>query len=224
LIIHFGHSSFGLKSEIPVVYIPYELDIDILKILEKNEIKHKKIGLVTTIQHLHKLNEIKDFLEKQGKVVFIGGQILGCKLDNVKKIEDKVDCILYVGTGKFHALGIVKMTEKPVLHLDVENRKIIGLSNERREIIKRRLLKESKLDYAKKVGILVSTKKGQLNKNVFNLKKKLEKDGKEVWILTMDYISPEKILGMKFDVLINTACPRIEDDLVFKETIINMQF
>lgn len=221
LIIHFGHSSFGLKSKIPIIYIPYESDMDVLRILEKDDIKHKKIGIVTTIQHLHKLNEIKDFLEKQGKEVFIGGQILGCKLENVKKIENNVDCILYIGSGKFHALGILKTTEKPVLHLDIENRKIIGLSKERREMTKRKLLKESKLDYAKKVGILVSTKKGQLNKNVFNLKKKLENEGKEVWILAMDYISPEKILGMKFDVLVNTACPRIEDDLVFKETVIN---
>ena len=37
----------------------------------------------------------------------------------------------------------------------------------------------------------------------------------------MEHISPDKIEGMKLDVIVNTACPRIEDDLTYRIPIVN---
>ena len=55
-----------------------------------------------------------------------------------------------------------------------------------------------------------------------DIKKKLESKGKKAWILAMDQVTPEKIMGMKFDVLVNCACPRMnEDTKLFKKPILN---
>ncbi|MFH8092409.1 MAG: hypothetical protein QXM38_00495, partial [Candidatus Aenigmatarchaeota archaeon] len=58
-----------------------------------------------------------------------------------------------------------------------------------------------------------SWKKGQNRINeAFALKNQLEKMGKKVHILAFDAISKEKIIGMKFDLTINMACPRMDDE------------
>ncbi len=46
------------------------------------------------------------------------------------------------------------------------------------------------------------------------LKKVLDKEGKEVSILAFDNFKKEKIEGLKFDVLLNLACPRLDDELI----------
>ena len=53
---------------------------------------YKKIGLVTTTQHLHLLNEVADFLEQNGKEILMEegsgttkGQVLGCNFSCNKK-------------------------------------------------------------------------------------------------------------------------------------------
>jgi diphthamide biosynthesis enzyme Dph1/Dph2-like protein len=72
------------------------------------------------------------------------------------------------------------------------------------------------LDDAKKVGIIISWKKGQNKiKEAERMKRKLEKRGKEVYILAFDNVSKDKIEGLKLDCLINLACPRLDDDLIF---------
>src|SRR3989344_5650040 len=73
----------------------------------------KTIGLATTVQFIDYVDEIKNYLESKGKIIFIGrmrqkyeGQLLGCDQGGAEKIKDKVDAFLYVGTGVFHPLGI----------------------------------------------------------------------------------------------------------------------
>ncbi len=233
LIIHIGHAPMGVKSEVPVAYIEYQVSADFNKILEKNTgilSKYKSIGLVTTVQHIEEIEKIKEFLEKQDKKVFVGkskslkypGQVLGCNAEAAQSIEKDADAFVFLGSGRFHALGVLKKTEKPVFIADIESCALTEISSERNLIEKKKIILNAKFKDAKKVGILVSSKKGQLaGKNPFELKRKIEQLGKTADIVAADYISPEKILGMKFDILVNMACPRIEDDLVFKEPIIN---
>ncbi len=234
LIIHLGHAPMGIKSEVPVVYVEYHTPKDFAGIIKKNITlleKFKDIGIATTVQHMQDIGAAKDFLEKSGFNVLIGkskalkypGQVLGCDAEAAKSIEDKVDAFLFLGSGRFHALGILKKVNKPVFVADFEKNEVYNLTLEKELLEKKRILKKAKLDSAKSVGLLVSVKPGQLpKKDIFALKKKLESREKIVKIVAMDYISPEKILGMKFDVLVNCACPRIEDDLVFRETVISL--
>ncbi len=232
LIIQFGHSSMGLKSKVPIEYVEYRLKSNALKILEEHSEKlkdYKKIGLLTTLQHIDELKGVKKVLERDGKIVFIGkpdvakyaGQILGCDQQAAKIVEGKVDAFLYIGSGRFHSLGVAHKVNKPVLILDVEKNDIFELKDELEKYQKKLIMKKEKFKDAKNIGLLVSTKKGQLNKDVFDIKRRIEKQNKKVWIVAMDQITPEKILGMNFDVLINTACPRIEEDLVFGKPVLN---
>lgn len=222
-ILHIGHSDFGIKSSLPVVYWEYFLDSDPLPILEKefDKIKnYKKIGLVTSVQFSKTVPQVKEFLEKRGREVFVhkslkySGQILGCNLEAAKKVENKVDCFLCISAGKFYPLGLVLKTNKPIFTLDLERNEIHNAEEMRNKILKIKAWNKAQLKDAKKVGILVSWKRGQMLGNPFMIKKNLEKEGKEVFIFAMDEIGPQKLEGLKLDVLISCACPRIAiDDL-----------
>lgn len=231
-ILNIGHINFGIKTKLPVIYWEYFLDTNPIPILEKEFEKlrdFKKIGLVTSIQFVKCIPEIKEFLEKKNKTVVIHkslqypGQILGCNLDAVKQIEKKVDCFLCISAGKFYGLGLILNTDKVVLCLDLEKNEIYGLDDLKKRIQKIVEWNKSQLQDAKRVGLLVSWKKGQMLGNPFKAKQKLEKDGKEVFILAMDEISMDKIGGLRLDVLVNFGCPRIslDDQAKYKVPMLN---
>jgi len=230
-ILHIGHEKF-IETDFPVVYWEYFLEADPCPILEKEFDKLKdfeNIGLLTSIQFVKLLPKAKEWLEEKGKKVFVHkilqypGQILGCNLEAAKVIEDKVDCFLCVSAGKFYGSGIVLITEKPVFNLDLEKREIYTLEKFKKKVQKIIAWNKAQLGEAKKIGILVSWKLGQI-KSPFEIKEKLEKEGKEVFVLAMDEITPEKLEGLKLDLLINCACPRIGlDDLArYKIPVINL--
>ena len=99
LIIHYGHTPLPLKYQTPILFIESYAEIDIKKDLKKSleYLKnYSRVGLVTTTQHLHLLNETKDFLEDNKKEVLLAsssstrkGQVLGCNFSSIKKIFPK---------------------------------------------------------------------------------------------------------------------------------------
>lgn len=209
-IVHVGHNKFyrDIKSDIPVIYWPWEIESDLTGI-EFSEIKENVIGIVTSVQHMNSIEKVKSLLEESGKKAIIGGQILGCWFENAMKIERRVDAFLFVGSGKFHPLGI--KSSKPVYTLDLETKKIELLDTERFE--KRRYANIFRARDAKSFAILVSTKEGQaeLLRKAKQIKDYLQKNGRGACILVMDEINDEKLLGLQVDAYINTACPRITD-------------
>jgi 2-(3-amino-3-carboxypropyl)histidine synthase len=227
-IIHYGHSKL-IESRIPVEYREIRQEIDPIPIIEENFEKIKKynsFGLVTTIQFLDSLEKVKQYLESKEKKVVISeedklypGQILGCK---VPKFD--TECILYIGSGRFHPAGIALKNNKPVFVVDIEKNTLEDI-----EELKNKFLKQSQAAIAlakdaKTFGILISTKPGQLNiESAENIKKLLKESGKEAFMLTLDEIKPDKLLGIKCDAYINTACPRItiEDRTSFEKPILN---
>jgi len=225
VILHIGHTDFGIKSEIPVVYWDYFIVVDPLPILKKGIKKlekFKKIGLVTSVQFVKVMKKVQGYLKKIGKEVFFHkslkypGQILGCNVQSAKIIEDRVDCFLYVGAGKFHPLGVALEVKKPVFSLDLEMNEIYNLENEKIKWLKKKTWYDAKLNDARKVGIIISWKKGQNKiKEAKKLKKELEEKGKEVYILAFDRVTKDKIEGLKFDSIVNLACPRLDDELIF---------
>lgn len=230
LILHIGHTNMVGKTNPKTEYIEYFADTDMLTPLKKHAGKLKgikTIALATTIQLVKKLPKIKEFLEKKSHKVVIGksknlsyaGQILGC--DPTAATGENADAILYLGSGTFHPLGIARYTKTPIYVLDIEKNQLYDLKEERKLYEKKTILKTIKYHDSKTVGILVSTKKAQFNKNTFKIKKQIESEGKKADILVMDNIAPDKITGMQFDILVNTACPRIEDDLVYDSPVVN---
>ncbi|MFQ6020676.1 MAG: diphthamide biosynthesis enzyme Dph2 [Candidatus Aenigmatarchaeota archaeon] len=219
-IIHYGHSKL-IDTDIPVEYRELRKKIYITPILKRDieKIRGNNIGLVTSIQFIDCLDEIKEFLESKNKKVINGGQVLGCK---IPKLD--VDCYLYIGSGRFHAIGIALETDKPVFVLDVEKNKIVDINDLKEKFLKQRYSAVGLAKDAKSFGILVSTKPGQFNLELANkIKKRLKDQGKKAYILVMNEIKPEKLEGLDLDCYVNTACPRIAIDnrTLFKKPILN---
>ena len=222
-IVHIAHSNFGVKSEIPGIYYDYFLNGNPVPILEKEFPKlenYQKIGLVTSLQFIPATKKVKEFLESKGKKIFMSksplekyeGQMLGCRTGSGIALENKVDAFLCVSAGKFYGLGLAIDTSKPLLNLDLERCEIYSIDDVRMKVRKIREWNRQVLKEAKKVGFLISWKRGQMFGNPSSLKKKLEKEGKDVYILAMDEISQQKLEGLKLDIVISFACPRISTD------------
>lgn len=232
-ILHIGHEDYGAHSDLPVVFWEFFIPSDPTSILEKEFAKlepYEKIGLATSIQFVDAIEKVKQFLESRGKKVIThtalqhAGQILGCHLEAATKIEPDIDCFLCVSAGKFYGLGLVLETDKPMLCLDLERKEIYDLKDLKKKIQKLIAWNKSQFEDARTVAILVSWKRGQ-TRLPFELKKKLEARGKEVYIFAMDEITPEKLMGLKIDAAVNLACPRIGiDDLErYKIPILNLE-
>lgn len=225
LILHIGHSELPkLKTKIPVVYEDYRIDVDPVPLLMSGFDKlkpYKTISLVTTLQYINSLLPAMEFLKSKGKRVCIGtplkakhpGQILGCDYSAAKPLEKLVDCFLFLGTGRFHPLGLAINVKKPVLFLDFEKNEISDLTEEREKLQRLRIMHIEEAKGYRNFGILVSTKLGQLDiKTAESIKKKLEDLGKNAFILVFDEIEPGKLMGLQIDCLVNCACPRLAED------------
>lgn len=221
-IIHFGHNRF-LKTDLPVEveYIEYKIDIDVQKlaaVLPHIE-KYRNIGLATTVQHIHQFEEMKEFLEKNGKKVFAEkgsrterGQVLGCDASTIKKVSDRIDAAVFVGSGIFHPLAID--LDKPVLVYNPYENSVKELGKEIEKLKARRKGAIAKALTCKKFGILLSTKPGQFSiAQARKAKQELDKRGFESAIIVANELDPMAVGNFRsFECFVNTACPRMADD------------
>jgi 2-(3-amino-3-carboxypropyl)histidine synthase len=216
-MFHFGHSKMGKFEN--VVFIEARSDVDVLQCVKiaLPLFKTKKLGLITTVQHIHKLEEIARFLDENGKEGISGkgdtrvsypGQVLGC---NFTSARHECDEYLYIGSGIFHPLGVAIATGKRVVAADPYINQAIEVSPEK--FMRRRSGYIAKSMDAKVFGIIVSSKSGQ---NRIILAQKLSgmasRHGKKAQIIMMDLVTPEQLLAFKVDAYVNTACPRITID------------
>lgn len=191
----------------------------------------KRLGLVTTAQFLDSIQEIKVYLEKNNKEVFIdkekqrnAGQLLGCDVGAAEKIQDNVDAFLYIGSGEFHPLGVGVNTKKDVFTFNPITSTFGKLSNEEIESYKKqKKARLSKFLAAENIGILVSLKPGQYSyKKAEEIKEKLNQQGKDAFIFVFDTLDANELNNFPFiDFWVNTLCPRIADDKD-KKNIIDM--
>ncbi len=222
-IVHFGHNKFVKSNlEIPVEYVPYTIDIEISALSEavKQLGNYKTIALVTTVQHVHQIKQMKEFFAQHGIIALTDsgywateeGQILGCDALSIKKLEDRIDAVLYVGDGMFHPLGIE--SAKPIFAFNPYMKQMKSMNSDIERLKKRRKGSLAAAVTAKKFGILVSTKVGQFNLHGAQwAKKELEKHGREAAILVANELEPINLNNfMTFECYVNTACPRIVDD------------
>lgn len=235
LIIHFGHTPLPIRYEIPTLFIEAFANIDVKKDLKKclEHLKdYSRVALVTTTQHLHLLNEMKDFLEDNGKEVVLGsskstrkGQVLGCNFSSIKNLDAEV--FLFIGSGNFHPLGIYLFTKAPVLALDPYNNEIREMTEYADRILRIRFARITKAREAKKWGIIVSSKEGQYRLELAKEIKKLLKDSAmEGFIIMLDHVNPDALLPyFDLDAFIVTACPRIaiDDSQMYKKPLITPQ-
>ena len=212
-ILHIGHVPFykPIKADVPVAYYEWPIDVELDAAKLRNEIgkvKERRVGLVSSVQYLHILPAIAESLKAAGKIVEVGGHVLGCWTKNVETIAIKTDAVLFVGSGMFHPRGF-----KCDYFFDLERGEIRDVRNEINKWDKVRWGRISKAKDACIFGILVSAKPGQTDmKQAESIRDELEKRDKKAFILVMDKISDSTLLGLNVDAFINTACPRLMDD------------
>ncbi len=198
----------GIKT----VFVPAEVDeINIDKSLKKIKIKEKSIGLVSSIQFVKYLDDVKKYLEKEGKKVFIAGQMVGCNAGKAIQLKDKVGAFLFIGSGEFHPLELIDSTKiKKLYFLNPVTEKFSKFAESELELLeKRRKAKISKYLMADKIGIIVSTKPGQ-NSLKAALKFK-ETCGKESYVFIANEIDVNRLEDFNdIEVWVNTCCPRLE--------------
>ena len=240
LIVHFGHAEF-IQTDFPVIYVGVKDILNLNPLLEKSLEKLKDyntIGLSYSIQHRHDLENIKKFYEEKGKKIILSkkignvayeGQILGCQYEGLKTIQDKVDCFVIIG-NQFHSMGATIAIKKPVILVDVYNNDVKTMEGLRDKILKQRAISIEKLREAKNIGIIIGMKCGQKFGSPKKLMEKLKDQGKNVIIITMSELTPDKIMNFyHIDAFIELACPRIAIDdfamfskpiLTFKEALV----
>ncbi|MCG2718947.1 MAG: diphthamide synthesis protein [Nanoarchaeota archaeon] len=190
-----------------IVLIDAKSELEILPVLQKVKQKVKgKIGLVTTIQHFHRLKAAKTLIPD----LVLGGQILGCDVSAAVKIKDEVDVFVYVGTGHFHPVAVAIKTGKDVYIANPVSNEVSKVPKSDIEAHKKKIKgKYLKFLNAKKIGILVSTKSGQYNLEKA-LKLQIELD-RPSYIFLANHISESDLENYPdIDIFINTACPRID--------------
>ena len=176
----------------------------------------QRVGLLYTIQYKQLFEKIKKELEKNGKNVIVGkallseGQIIGCNIDSALAVQNKVDCFVLVSSGRFHAASLMLGLNKPIYIIGEKVEKIP--QQEIDALKKRRKAAVSKFLLADKIGIIVSTKRGQQKMNdALKLKQELSKK-KKVFLFISDSINLKELENFRIDSWINTACPGLALD------------
>lgn len=219
------------------MHVKAAIEEDVLPAVEANTDKlPEKVGLLTTVQHVGQIDKVKEFLESKGKKVFLGkskktkypGQVLGCDFEAAKSIADDVDAFLYIGTGRFHPLGVVLYCKRSVFAVNPLTKEMKEFSKKDIESIEKRkkgaLLK---FHASENIGIIVSTKPGQNRmKEALKLKDELKDKGKDCYVFLTDTLDFSEMENFPFiDCFVNTMCPRIglDDTIRTEKPVINIE-
>ncbi|MCD6529726.1 diphthamide biosynthesis enzyme Dph2 [Candidatus Bathyarchaeota archaeon] len=225
LIIHYGHTKLLSEVGFPIVYIPAKAKVPISNVTKKSLLllkNYDKIGLITTAQHLHKLSEAAKILREGGKEVVVGdsnailhpGQVLGCDYRNALAVSDSVDAFLFVGGGRFHALGAALSTRKPTYVADPFTGSVYSINEEADKVIRQRFACILEAENAETIAVIVGLKPGQFRLDLaVRVVNAFKEKGKRASLLTLRELSPEVLSQFSgVDAFVNTACPRISID------------
>ncbi|MCK5628639.1 diphthamide biosynthesis enzyme Dph2 [Candidatus Bathyarchaeota archaeon] len=229
LIIHFGHAKLLKHERIPTVYVEARATVVIDETLEKAfhlMEKWNKIGLATTVQHVQTLGHVSETLVRSGKTVVVGdagqmvypGQVSGCDFSNVRSIESAVEAFLFIGGGRFHALGVALATSKPTIVVDPYDRRVFSLEEDANKILKQRWACIEEAKNAETFGVLIGLKSGQKDiDEALKIKEMLRKSGKIACLFALREVLPEALIEFpSVDAYVNTTCPRISIDAFSK--------
>ena len=218
VFVHFGHSP--MKASEKILYVPLFSNVDVLPIMEEalDELEppatDSDLGLVTTAQHMNKFGEMRTFLEDRGYVVHTRrgderltheGQVLGC---NYASADVAADQVLYVGGGKFHPLGLaMEHPEKRVVIADPVNMNVSIADTEK--FLKQRYGAVHRAMDADTWGVIFCTKIGQ---GRWEVAEEIVAANDQAYLITMDEVTPDRLINFDVDAFVNTGCPRITTD------------
>jgi 2-(3-amino-3-carboxypropyl)histidine synthase len=225
LIIHYGHSKMIEQEQVPTVYIEAKAKVSVKEAVKKAIPLLKrwnKIGLITTVQHVQALDEARELLLEAGKTVAIGdaghlkhpGQVTGCDYSNAKSVSKEIEAFLFVGGGRFHALGATLATATPTIIADPFEKRAYSIEKEAQRILRQRWASICEAEKGESFGVLVGLKAGQKKLDeALKIKEKLEKSGKKATLLAVREITAEVLMQFPgINAFVNTACPRVSLD------------
>jgi 2-(3-amino-3-carboxypropyl)histidine synthase len=225
LMVHYGHSKLLKYENVPTLYAEARATLSVNGVVEKALPmlrRWQKIGLTTTVQHVQTLDGVRETLLRAGKTVVIGdsgrlnypGQVIGCDYSNAKSIAKDVEAFLFIGGGRFHALGVALSTSKPTVVADPYEKRAYAIDNEAKKIVNQRWASIEEARKAKTFAVLVGLKPGQKKlEEALGVKRKLEENGKTACLFAAREITPEVLTEFpSVDAYVNTACPRIALD------------
>jgi len=217
MLVHFGHSPISDSKD--VLYVESRSRAPVEEIVREatDELDpDAPVCLVTTAQHSHAFEEAREILEDEGFDVVTRdggarlskeGQVLGC---NYTSVEPDAPQVMYLGGGDFHPVGLaMDHPDKLLIVADPVNDEVREVDGER--FVRQRYAEISR---AKEVdpdkwGVILSTKIGQKREEIA---KYLLGNYEDTYLITMDEITPDRLLHFDADAYVNTACPRITTD------------
>jgi len=226
LIVHFGHSQMAFIPErVPIIYIEAKAMLS-LKTAVKEALPllrpWRSIGLTTTVQHVDMLSEARETLLRAKKSVVVGdarrfihsGQVTGCDYSNANAIAKDVDAFLFIGGGKFHAVGVALATSKPTVVADPYEQRAFSVVTDVQRIVKQRWTSVQQAKESERFGVVIGLKNGQRRLEMaLRVREKLEKAGKKTTLLAIREVTPEALIEFpSLNAYVNTACPRISLD------------
>ena len=239
VIVQIGHTPIPDIENfwIPTLFVNAQAKQDVSKVVEKSisYLKGKRIGIVTTAQHLHMIQTVENVLKQHDLEPIVSegderisekGQILGCNFSAGTNIVDKVDSFLFIGSGTFHPVGLLLSSKKPVIAADpytntVQKQELDELKD---TILRQRYGAIATAKAAKSFGILIGLKRGQQRIDLaYKLKGMLDSNNKKSILVAMDNFSSVSLQGFgDVDCYVSTACPRIaiDDYLQYKIPIL----
>jgi len=225
LIIHYGHAKLLKYEKMPTVYVEARAVVNVAEAVEKALPmleRWRTMGLATTVQHVQTLDDVREILLRAERAVIIGdagrmnypGQVIGCDYSNAQSIANDVEAFLFIGGGRFHALGIALSTLKPTVVADPYEKRAYSVDEEARKILKQRWASIEEAKKARTFAVLVGLKPGQKRlEEALNVKEKLERSGKAAYLFAVREITPEALMEfLTVEAYVNTACPRISLD------------
>ena len=190
------------------------------KIVAEANLPHH-LGLVASVQHLDLVSPLTSVLGQRGYDVRVGrgdrrlaypAQALGCNYTGAEAIANEVEAFLFLGTGRFHPIGLALAVDRPVYSLD-PLRGEIDAPIDRGSLIRKRQLLVAGVRDARRWGILVSTFAGQdRSPTALAIQERVRMRGREAEILLFDRLDGRDLEGRAFDAYVCTACPRIALD------------
>ncbi|MCS7105364.1 MAG: diphthamide biosynthesis enzyme Dph2 [Thermofilaceae archaeon] len=243
-LVHLGHHGpVRFSPSTNVLFVPGYSTVNVLRGVEKALAKLtdedvRRVGLVTTIQHLNQLPRIKAFLAENGFEVLTSkspsprmseGLVIGCDVRAAEIVASKVDAFLVVAGGTFHALGVALANGcSKTIAVDPYLEKVSDMGNEVKSVLSRRLAQLADALDSREAAVIVSTKPGQRIgwDKLKGLEETLRRYDIKTQFLVFNDVTREALENYGwFDLYINTACPRlaIDDPHLFPGPVVNAE-
>lgn len=231
LMIHIGHAEM-LEAD-KVIYLEARIRADPSEVVRRaaSELRERRVGVATTIQHLHRIDQVLQALREVGIEGVLGpaggrvrhpGQVLGCCYTSVRELDVREH--LFIGTGQFHPLGIALSTGKRVVAADPLTGKVFEIDTY--PMLRQRYGSISRASDAARFAVLISKKPGQRRLELARRIREIgERSGREMLLVYLDNVEPDRLLNLGVDAAVCTACPRIalDDSAKFRIPVLTPQ-